>query len=147
MNCELRDKNEPLRAFELDSGWILICWDCDPRSMWSFFLVSAPIPRLSTSFYASCKIFDGSAMSLTKPPWSSLVWSGLKKSCVRCVVSGNLKSQTPKLENHEKVHRSFLFSSVVCNRSVPGKCCRTVRDNTRSCLAPWRRHTRRLASA
>jgi hypothetical protein len=31
MNCELCDKNEPLRAFELDFGWILICSDCDPR--------------------------------------------------------------------------------------------------------------------
>jgi len=34
MNCELCDKNEPLRAFELDSGWILICSECDPRSLW-----------------------------------------------------------------------------------------------------------------
>jgi hypothetical protein len=37
MNCELCDKNEPLRAFELDSGWILICSDCDPRSLFCFW--------------------------------------------------------------------------------------------------------------
>jgi hypothetical protein len=51
MNCELCDKNEPLRAFELDSGWILIRFDCDPRSLWSFFWSRYPFSKNRKSLF------------------------------------------------------------------------------------------------
>ena len=60
MNCDVCDKNRPLRAFELDSGWILffgivtldLCGvfsraELEPRASTSFFTLDANYSQIS----------------------------------------------------------------------------------------------------